>query len=36
VLGHLDLLVRDDLAREVVKDGVARFEAVTDTQKRRA
>ncbi len=28
VLGHLDLLVRDGLAREVVQDDVARFEAV--------
>jgi hypothetical protein len=28
VLGHLDLLVRDGLAREQVQDGVVRFEAV--------
>jgi glyoxylase-like metal-dependent hydrolase (beta-lactamase superfamily II) len=30
VLGHLDLLVHDDLARERVEDDVARFEPVTD------
>jgi glyoxylase-like metal-dependent hydrolase (beta-lactamase superfamily II) len=36
VLGHLDLLVRDGLARELVQDGVARFEAVKDTQRRPA
>jgi glyoxylase-like metal-dependent hydrolase (beta-lactamase superfamily II) len=28
VLGHLDLLVRDELVREQVQDGVVRFEAV--------
>jgi hypothetical protein len=28
VLGHLDLLVRDGLVREQVRDGVVRFEAV--------
>ena len=31
VLGHLDLLVHDGLARETVRDGVARFEAFRDT-----
>ncbi|HEY2438338.1 MAG TPA: MBL fold metallo-hydrolase [Solirubrobacteraceae bacterium] len=31
VLGHLDLLVRDGLARELVQDEVARFEAVRGT-----
>jgi len=31
VLGHLDLLVHDGLAREIVRDGVARFEAFRDT-----
>jgi glyoxylase-like metal-dependent hydrolase (beta-lactamase superfamily II) len=31
VLGHLDLLVRDGQAREVVHDDVARFEAVKGT-----
>jgi hypothetical protein len=36
VLGHLDLLVRDGLARELVQDGVVRFEAVRGTPKRRA
>jgi glyoxylase-like metal-dependent hydrolase (beta-lactamase superfamily II) len=36
VLGHLDLLVRDGQARELVQDGVARFEAVTGTPTRPA
>jgi glyoxylase-like metal-dependent hydrolase (beta-lactamase superfamily II) len=36
VLGHLDLLVRDGVARELVEDEVARFEAVTGTPTRRA
>jgi glyoxylase-like metal-dependent hydrolase (beta-lactamase superfamily II) len=31
VLGHLDLLLRDGLAREFVEDDVARFEAVRGT-----
>ena len=32
VLGHLDLLVHDGLARETVQDGVVRFEALRDTR----
>jgi glyoxylase-like metal-dependent hydrolase (beta-lactamase superfamily II) len=31
VLGHLDLLIRDGLVRELVQDDTARFEAVRDT-----
>jgi glyoxylase-like metal-dependent hydrolase (beta-lactamase superfamily II) len=36
VLGHLDLLVRDGLARELVQDDVARFEALRGTPTRPA